>query len=262
MTLIDRDGARGRGARPRPVARRTSPSCSTAVTAAAGIALENARLQVELRARLEELRGSRARIVEAGQKERQRLERNLHDGAQQRLVALSLELGLLERRPGGRRREARRAARGAPGARSRRRSTSCARSPAGSTPRSSAGTGSASRSSSSPRWRRVPVELDGRARRAAAGGGRGRRVLRRLARASRTSASTRRRSSATVDVTREDGDRARRGDRRRRRRRRHRARHAACAASPTGSRRSAAGCGSGARAGGGTRVRAEIPCAP
>jgi signal transduction histidine kinase len=66
-----------------------------AVTAAAGIALENARLQVELRARLEELRGSRARIVEVAQEERKRLERNLHDGAQQRLVALSLELGLL-----------------------------------------------------------------------------------------------------------------------------------------------------------------------
>ncbi len=66
------------------------------VTAAAGIALENARLQVELRARLEELRGSRARIVEVAQEERKRLERNLHDGAQQRLVALSMELGRLE----------------------------------------------------------------------------------------------------------------------------------------------------------------------
>ena len=68
------------------------------MTAAAGIALENGRLQAELRARLDELRGSRARIVEAGQKERQRLERNLHDGAQQRLIALSLELSLLEER--------------------------------------------------------------------------------------------------------------------------------------------------------------------
>jgi signal transduction histidine kinase len=66
-----------------------------AVAAAAGIALENNRLQVELRARLQELQGSRARVIDAGQKERQRLERNLHDGAQQRLVALSLELGLI-----------------------------------------------------------------------------------------------------------------------------------------------------------------------
>ncbi|MGZ8783351.1 MAG: sensor histidine kinase, partial [Gaiellaceae bacterium] len=62
------------------------------------VALENAQLHVELQARLEELRGSRARIVEAGQKERKRLERDLHDGAQQRLVALSIELRLLEER--------------------------------------------------------------------------------------------------------------------------------------------------------------------
>ena len=68
-----------------------------AVDAAAGIALENARLRAELRARLEELHGSRARMLEAGHRERRRLERDLHDGAQQRLVNLSLELGLLGR---------------------------------------------------------------------------------------------------------------------------------------------------------------------
>jgi signal transduction histidine kinase len=62
--------------------------------------VENGRLQAELRARLEELRGSRARVIDAGQEERQRLERNLHDGAQQRLIALSLELSLLEQRLG------------------------------------------------------------------------------------------------------------------------------------------------------------------
>ena len=50
------------------------------------------RLNAELRARLEELAASRARIVTAGDVERRRLERNLHDGAQQRLVALSLSL--------------------------------------------------------------------------------------------------------------------------------------------------------------------------
>ena len=71
------------------------------MSAAAGIALENGRLQAELRARLEELRGSRQRVVEAGQEERKRLERNLHDGAQQRLVALALDLRMLERRLGG-----------------------------------------------------------------------------------------------------------------------------------------------------------------
>jgi signal transduction histidine kinase len=69
-----------------------------AVSAGAAIALEKGRLHTELRARLEELKGSRARVIEAGQKERQRLERDLHDGAQQRLIALSLELGLLEQR--------------------------------------------------------------------------------------------------------------------------------------------------------------------
>jgi signal transduction histidine kinase len=76
------------------------PELLDAVSAAAGIAIENGRLHVELRARLEELRGSRLRIIEAGQKERQRLERNLHDGAQQRLIALLLDLSLLEQELG------------------------------------------------------------------------------------------------------------------------------------------------------------------
>ena len=76
------------------------PELLEAVGAAAGISLENARLHAELRARVEELRGSRARVIEAGQKERQRLERNLHDGAQQRLIALSLRLSLLEKKAG------------------------------------------------------------------------------------------------------------------------------------------------------------------
>ena len=52
------------------------------------------RLNAELQARLEELAASRARIVTAGDVERRRLERNLHDGAQQRLVALALSLRL------------------------------------------------------------------------------------------------------------------------------------------------------------------------
>jgi signal transduction histidine kinase len=71
------------------------PGLVEAVSAAAGIALENGRLEAELRARLQELHGSRTRVVEAQQNERRRLERNLHDGAQQRLVALALELGML-----------------------------------------------------------------------------------------------------------------------------------------------------------------------
>jgi signal transduction histidine kinase len=65
------------------------------VTTASRLALENERLQAEVRARVEELRASRARIVEAGDAERKRLERDLHDGAQQRLVGLALSLRLL-----------------------------------------------------------------------------------------------------------------------------------------------------------------------
>jgi signal transduction histidine kinase len=67
-----------------------------AVGAAAGLALENERLQADLRARLAELRASRARMVDAADAERRRLERNLHDGTQQRLVSISMALGLAE----------------------------------------------------------------------------------------------------------------------------------------------------------------------
>lgn len=66
------------------------------VAAAGRLALENERLQAEVRARLVDLRASRARIVEAGDTERKRLERDLHDGAQQRLVALALSLRLVQ----------------------------------------------------------------------------------------------------------------------------------------------------------------------
>jgi signal transduction histidine kinase len=68
----------------------------SSVAAATGLSIENERLQAQLRARVEELRASRARIVEAGTAERRRLERNLHDGAQQRLVALSLTMRLAQ----------------------------------------------------------------------------------------------------------------------------------------------------------------------
>jgi signal transduction histidine kinase len=66
------------------------------VCAAASLALENERLQAELRARLVELQASRARLVEATDSERRRIERNLHDGTQQRLVSIAMSLGLLE----------------------------------------------------------------------------------------------------------------------------------------------------------------------
>jgi signal transduction histidine kinase len=69
--------------------------------AAASMALEHSRLQAEVRAQLELVRASRARIVEAGDTERRRLERDLHDGAQQRLVTLTLALGMARSRVAG-----------------------------------------------------------------------------------------------------------------------------------------------------------------
>jgi signal transduction histidine kinase len=71
-----------------------------AVAAAAGMRIENERLQADVRAQLEEVRASRQRIVEAGDRERRRVERNLHDGAQQRLAALALSLAMLRDRAG------------------------------------------------------------------------------------------------------------------------------------------------------------------
>jgi signal transduction histidine kinase len=68
------------------------------VAAAAGLALENQRLQAELRVQLAEVRASRARIVAAGDAERRRVERDLHDGAQQRLVTLALALQMARAR--------------------------------------------------------------------------------------------------------------------------------------------------------------------
>ena len=62
------------------------------VVEAAGLAIEIARLRVELRRQLAEVEASRARIVSAGYEERRRIERDLHDGAQQRLVSIGLAL--------------------------------------------------------------------------------------------------------------------------------------------------------------------------
>jgi signal transduction histidine kinase len=76
------------------------PELVEAVRAAAGMALENERLHAEAASRLAEVQASRERIVAASDAERRRLERNLHDGAQQRLVALSLQLRLLQGRVG------------------------------------------------------------------------------------------------------------------------------------------------------------------
>ena len=67
------------------------------VASQAGLVVRNVRLTAELRLTIDELRASRRRLVGAQDSERRKIERNLHDGAQQRLVALGVQLGLLER---------------------------------------------------------------------------------------------------------------------------------------------------------------------
>ena len=67
------------------------------LAAQAGLVLRNARLTAELLANVEELRASRRRLVQAQDEERRKIERNLHDGAQQQLVAVNVQLGLLQR---------------------------------------------------------------------------------------------------------------------------------------------------------------------
>jgi signal transduction histidine kinase len=71
-----------------------TPERVAQATLGAGLALEHAAQHARLAAELADLTASRARIVEVGDAERRRLERNLHDGAQQRLIALSLALQL------------------------------------------------------------------------------------------------------------------------------------------------------------------------
>jgi signal transduction histidine kinase len=76
------------------------PELVQAAGAAARLALENARLQAELRVQLKNVEESRARVVAAGDEERRRIERDLHDGAQQRLVAIAIKLRRAQRRLG------------------------------------------------------------------------------------------------------------------------------------------------------------------
>lgn len=98
VTLVEQDGA--------PLAAlihdpALDEGLVRAAGAAAGMAIANEKLRAEVRAQLEEVRASRQRIVEAGDQERRRVERNLHDGAQQRLVTLSLALAMLRDRANG-----------------------------------------------------------------------------------------------------------------------------------------------------------------
>jgi signal transduction histidine kinase len=92
-TVIERDG--------QPVAAlihdpalQYNPRLVESACAAAGLSLDNERLAAELRARLVDLQASRARLVTAADDARRRIERDLHDGAQQQLVALKISLGL------------------------------------------------------------------------------------------------------------------------------------------------------------------------
>jgi len=75
-----------------PAVEAEDPGRVRAVASVARMALENERLAAQVRAQLEDVRASRTRIVEAADAERRRIERDLHDGAQQRLVALAMRL--------------------------------------------------------------------------------------------------------------------------------------------------------------------------
>ncbi|MEO8968527.1 MAG: histidine kinase [Solirubrobacteraceae bacterium] len=96
-TFVERDGQRIAAVLHDPVLEHNAELVRS-VCAAASLTLENERLQAELRARLVELQASRARLVEATDVERRRIERDLHDGTQQRLVSIAMSLGLLESR--------------------------------------------------------------------------------------------------------------------------------------------------------------------
>jgi signal transduction histidine kinase len=79
------------------VALEHHPSLVATATQASAVALQNLRLHGDLEKRMEELQRSRARLVEAATEERTRIERDLHDGVQQRLLAVVARLGLLQR---------------------------------------------------------------------------------------------------------------------------------------------------------------------
>ncbi|MGO9178101.1 MAG: response regulator [Candidatus Limnocylindrales bacterium] len=97
VTLLTHDG-QPLGALVHDAALREDPGLLASVSAATATAIENDRLQAAVRAQLEDVRASRARIVAAGDEQRARLERDLHDGAQQQLVALAIALRSARRR--------------------------------------------------------------------------------------------------------------------------------------------------------------------
>ena len=91
VTILERNGVR-EAAIIHDATLLDEPGLIASVAGALRLAVANDRLTAEVEDRLAEVRASRARIVEAGDLERRRVERDLHDGAQQRLVSLSLEL--------------------------------------------------------------------------------------------------------------------------------------------------------------------------
>jgi signal transduction histidine kinase len=99
-TAVERDGRRV-AAIIHDAELATGPELVNAAAAGAALAIDNERLKANLRARVEELRVSRIRIVEAQDHARRRIERDLHDGAQQQLVSLSLDLRLLKSKLNG-----------------------------------------------------------------------------------------------------------------------------------------------------------------
>jgi signal transduction histidine kinase len=98
VTLVERDGERVGAMVHDAVLAEEEPELLRAVAAAAALALDNERLEAELRCTIEDLRSSGARLLEVGFTERRRLERNLHDGAQQRLVSLALSMRMARSR--------------------------------------------------------------------------------------------------------------------------------------------------------------------
>ena len=223
------------------------------------LALENARLHAEMRAQLLKVQESRVRIVAAADEERRRIERDLHDGAQQRLVALALQLRSAQRQA----RRARRSRDRPAARRGRRRAPGRRRGAARARPR---------RPSGDPHGGRARAPRSSRSRRSAAPGRPGRlgrpaagRRSRRPRTSSpakrwRTSSSTRtprRQRSARIAGTASSWSRSR------------------TTASAARARRTAPACSGladrvealGGRlvvespTGGGTRVVGEIPCA-
>jgi signal transduction histidine kinase len=93
-TSVERDG-RPVAAIVHDAALDTTDELVHAAAAASSLAIDNERLKADLRARVEDLRVSRLRIVEAADEARRQIERDLHDGAQQQLLALALELRVL-----------------------------------------------------------------------------------------------------------------------------------------------------------------------